>query len=110
MTRYTLTAMTCALVIAGSAWAASSNPRSEAVIEVGQTRTFTVASLPAGASVRCVNQGHTLSLSVPPAGSSPWQSQGTVWTKPGTQAFHLYLVDRHKHGYTASCGLGGFHW
>lgn len=111
MTRYGLIGLVCALAFAGSALAAPSNHHQNgAVLRVGQSRTFTAASLPAGASVSCVNHGHTLALAVPPVGSSPWQAQGTVWTKPGTQAFHLYLTVRHGGGYTASCGLHGFHW
>jgi hypothetical protein len=110
MTRYGLIGLACALVFVGSALAAPSSHRSGPVLKVGQSRTFTAASLPAGASVRCVNRRHTLSLSVPSLGSSPWQAQGRVWTKPGTQTVHLYLTVRHGRGYTASCGLLGFHW
>jgi hypothetical protein len=91
------------LAAAGSAWGAA--PVVD--LKVGQTHTYTAARLQPGEKVRCVNDGHVLSVEVP---ASPATSNGTVWTQPGTTHFHLHVTAKAGGGYTADCGLGGFHW
>jgi hypothetical protein len=97
-----------ALAAAGSAWGAPSRPPRAVVVNVGRTRAFTAAELRPGGTVRCVDGGHSLSLTAPPV--SPATSVGTVWTQAGTRHFHLYVDVKSGGGYQVACGLGGSHW
>jgi len=97
-----------ALAAAGSAWGAPQNSPGAIRIKVGHTRAFTAAELRPGRTVRCANDGHTLSVTVPV--SSPATSIGTVWTQAGTRHFHLYVDARKGGGYQVGCALGGIHW
>ena len=94
---------TVLLATAGSAWGAAH----AVVLKVGQTQRFAAATLRPGERVRCVNDGHVLSVDAP---ASTAVSNGTVWTQPGTTHFHLHVTAKAGGGYTADCGLGGFHW
>jgi len=94
-----------ALALVGSAAAAPA----EVVLRVGESHAFTGTTLWAGAAVKCVHEGHILSLSNP-RNASPWLAQGAVWTTPGARAFHLYLTAEPFGRYEASCGIGGSHW
>jgi len=94
-----------ALALVGSAAAAPA----EVVLRVGESHAFTRTTLPAGAAVKCVNDGHILTLSNSRK-ASPWLGQGAVWTMPGARAFHLYLAAEPFGRYEASCGIGGSHW
>ncbi len=106
MRRYVLAGVAlAALVSAGSALASPAG----VVLRVGESHTFTRATFPAGATVNCVHGGHILALSNP-RNALPWLRQGTVWTKPGSEAFHLYLEVKPAGGYVASCGIGASHW
>ena len=91
------------LAVVGSAWGAVP----AVVLKVGQSRSFTAARLAPGEKVSCVNHGHVLSVDAP---ASPAISNGTVWTQPGATHFYLHVTAKIAGGYTADCGLGGFHW
>jgi hypothetical protein len=97
-----------ALVAAGSAWAtAASTPPGTVILKVGQTERFAAARLRPGETIRCVNNGHVLSVEAP---ASPAISNGTVWTRAGTTHFHLHVTAEKRGGFVVDCGLGGFHW
>jgi hypothetical protein len=97
-----------ALGAAGSAWAAGPPSGSgPVVVKVGETRSFAASRLQPGERVRCINNGHVLSVDAP---ASSAISNGTVWTQSGTIHFHLHVTATKSGGYVVDCGLGGFHW
>jgi hypothetical protein len=96
-----------ALAGAGSAWGAPSRPAAGIVVKVGQSRTFAAGALRPGETVRCVDEGHVLSVEAP---GSPAISNGTVWTQSGTRHFHLHVTVKKGGGYVVDCGPGGFHF
>src|SRR5262245_42418406 len=96
------------LFAAGSALAAPPSNARAVVVKVGHTRAFSAARLRPGEKVRCVDNGHVLSVEAP---ASPAVSNGTVWTQPGTARFHLHVTAKKKGGgYVVDCGPGGFRW
>jgi hypothetical protein len=92
-----------ALVSATSAWGAPSTSPA-LVIKPGYKHTFTKIALRPGATVRCVDHGHALSVQAP---APPWLSAGTVWERAGTRHFHLWVDVKRGDGFVVQCGLGG---
>jgi hypothetical protein len=99
-----------ALVVVGSAWALPSKAPGPLVVKPGYSRAFARLDLPPGSIVRCVNEGHAISIQIPAPSIAearfPIISMGTVWTRPGTEHFHLHVVFERR-SYLVSCGLGG---
>ena len=92
-----------ALVAAGSAFGASSKSPA-LVIKPGYKRTFTKLELRPGATIRCMDEGHVLTVQAPAA---PWLSIGTVWERAGTRHFHPWVDVKPGDGFVVQCGLGG---
>ena len=69
-----------ALALVGSAAAAPA----EVVLRVGESHAFTRTTRPAGAAVKCVNDGHILTLSKQ-RNASPWLGQGGCGRRPALE-------------------------
>jgi hypothetical protein len=95
-----------AVACAGSAWSAPAKSRA-LVVKPGYDRLLTRAQLGAGAEIRCVDQGHVLSVRVP---ESPWTGNGALWARTGSRRFHLNVDVEPGRGYVVRCGLGGVYW
>ena len=95
-----------ALIAAEAALGASSTSPA-LVVKPGYHQTFTRGELRPGATVRCFDEGHVLSVQAP---ASPSIGAGAVWAKMGTRRFHLNVDVKPGEGFVVRCGLGGVYW
>ena len=98
-----------ALLLAGSAAAASPSAAARLVVKVGTNRSYSRSELGPEATVVCRYQHHTLSVQTPGGNQT---GAGTVWPKPGTTDRGLFHLNVNVAGkdYAVSCGLGGYRW
>jgi hypothetical protein len=97
-----------ALVSAASAWGATSKSP-VLVVKPGYRHTFTKVALHPGATVRCVDQGRTLSVQAPTAAG---EANGAGWPKPGTRdrsIFTLNVDAATSQTFVVTCVRGGYH-
>jgi hypothetical protein len=97
-----------ALVSAGSAWGGLSKLPA-LIVKPGYRHTFTKAALHPGATVRCVDQGRTLSVQAPTAAG---EANGAGWPRPGTRdrsIFTLNVDAATSQAFVVTCVRGGIH-
>jgi hypothetical protein len=101
-----------AVLVGGLALAASGSAKTphRLVVKVGTNRIYTRAELRPGATVVCIYEKRTLSVTEP---TGYQEGNGAVWPKPGTAnagIFHLNVDVAAGNRYSVTCGRGGLHW
>jgi hypothetical protein len=107
MTRYALTALTCAPALLIAAPANATPPT--LTVKVGTDRNYTRLQLHRGETVLCRGKGRTLSVTTP---TGTEEGTGAGWPKPGTTdrsifTLNVYVTTNRTFGVT--CAAGGYH-